>query len=280
MSEHQPDQYTIIGDHLTQHAELSLIAIGLGVYLQSLPDGAQVDIRTLTERFPEGRNRVAAALRELEQHGYIKRERERTPEGQIVTRTYVFNNPEATRARMAREAAARRTQRPGLAAVPDAPEEPEPPRSETPPAPAATRPAPPPAHGQPRPPASEEDRTAAAVLAELRRHDPRLLLSQRDVHRLTPAAATWLRRGAAPEALRRALTASIPPDLRHPAALLAHRLTALLPPPLPAAAQAPHTRPDPFQTCDGCDRAFRAPAPGLCRDCGAADGPTTAPTAA
>jgi len=26
-------------------------------------------------------------------------------------------------------------------------------------------------------------------------------------------------------------------------------------------------RPDPFQTCGGWERAFRAPGPGLCRDC-------------
>jgi hypothetical protein len=29
----------------------------------------------------------------------------------------------------------------------------------------------------------------------------------------------------------------------------------------------PRSRPMPFQTCDGCERAFRAPAPGRCRDC-------------
>ncbi|MDT0461107.1 helix-turn-helix domain-containing protein, partial [Streptomyces sp. DSM 41527] len=112
---------------------------------------------------------------------------------------------------------------------------------------------------------------AAALLANLRRDDPRLLLSVRDIHRLTPPVAVWLERGASPEAVRSALTAGLPPTLRHPAALLAHRLTELLPPPLPAAptppCAAPPPAPPPLQTCDGCERAFRAPAPGLCRDC-------------
>ncbi|MFJ4639104.1 helix-turn-helix domain-containing protein [Streptomyces hygroscopicus] len=99
MSEHQPTRYTIVGNHLTQHRELSLTAIGLGAHIQSLPDGAQVDIRTLAGKFPEGRDRIAAALRELERHGYLERVRERTPEGQIVTRTFSYNAPETTRAR-------------------------------------------------------------------------------------------------------------------------------------------------------------------------------------
>ncbi|MGO4750520.1 helix-turn-helix domain-containing protein, partial [Streptomyces sp. 2MCAF27] len=137
----------------------------------------------------------------------------------------------------------------------------------TPPPARTTRPAPPPLP-EPNAPAPERHHSAAALLAELRRDDARLLLAERDVRRLAPAVATWLDHGAAPEAVRRTLSASLPPDLRHPAALLAHRLTALLPPPLPAAKPRAHPAPVvPLQNCDGCDRAFRAPRPGLCRDC-------------
>ncbi|REK92177.1 hypothetical protein DY245_00550 [Streptomyces inhibens] len=96
------------------------------------------------------------------------------------------------------------------------------------------------------------------------------MLSVRDIDRLAPAVAAWLERGAPPDSVRTALATRLPPTLRHPAALLAHRLTALLPPPLPAEAPpAARTvpRPHPLQTCDGCDRAFRAPEPGRCRDC-------------
>jgi len=66
---YQSSRYTIVGNHLAQHRELSLTAIGLATHILSLPEGAPVDIRSLAERFPEGRDRVAFALRELEAHG-------------------------------------------------------------------------------------------------------------------------------------------------------------------------------------------------------------------
>ncbi|KUF17656.1 hypothetical protein [Streptomyces silvensis] len=73
-------RFTVVGNHLAQHRTLSATAIGIAVHIQSLPTGARVDITTLTSRFPEGRTRVSAALRELETHGYLRRERRRAPE--------------------------------------------------------------------------------------------------------------------------------------------------------------------------------------------------------
>ena len=61
----------MIGNHLAQHPDLSGLAIGLAVHIQSLPSGTKVDIKTLAARFPEGTTRIAAALRELETHGYL-----------------------------------------------------------------------------------------------------------------------------------------------------------------------------------------------------------------
>ncbi|MEV5463805.1 helix-turn-helix domain-containing protein, partial [Streptomyces cellulosae] len=107
------------------------------------------------------------------------------------------------------------------------------------------------------------------LLADLRRHDPRLLFSAHDTAHLASGVAAWLERDVSPAAVRHALTTDLPPEqLRRPAALLAHRLTAQLPPPPPFRAPAPPPAVrHPFQTCDGCDRAFRAPAPGRCHDC-------------
>ncbi|MDX3226501.1 helix-turn-helix domain-containing protein [Streptomyces sp. ME19-01-6] len=268
ISDYQPKRYTIIGDHLTQHHDLSLTAIGLGAHIQSLPDGAAVDIRTLAGKFHEGRDRIAAALRELEDHGYLKRVRERTPEGRIVTRTLSYNVPGATGTRRAAEPVTSVTEpvveRPTLPAPEHAV---RPPAATTPPPPpsSVTTPTAPPPLPEPNTPAPQLHRTAAALLAELRRDDERLLLAERDVRRLAPGVAAWLERGAAPDAVRRTLAVGLPPNLRHPAALLAHRLTAQLPPPLPTAKA--RSRPAPLQNCGGCDRAFRAPRPGLCRDC-------------
>ena len=86
-------RFTVVGNHLAQHPELSLLAIGLAVHIQSLPAGARVDIKTLAARFPEGPTRIGAALRELEAHGYLRRTRERVPGGRIVTRTVSCNQP-------------------------------------------------------------------------------------------------------------------------------------------------------------------------------------------
>ncbi|MDQ0943962.1 hypothetical protein QFZ67_005667 [Streptomyces sp. V1I1] len=83
----------MVGNHLAQHGELSLAAIGLAVHIQSLPTGAKVSIKALAERCPEGEVRIAAPLRELEAHGYLVRTRERLPSGQVITRTVSYNNP-------------------------------------------------------------------------------------------------------------------------------------------------------------------------------------------
>ncbi|MFD5653729.1 helix-turn-helix domain-containing protein [Streptomyces sp. NPDC127039] len=257
-------RFTVIGNHLAQHRELSLLAIGLGTHLQSLPKGAPADIKTLTGRFPEGATRIAAALRELETHGYLRRERRRTSTGRIVTRTVSCNQPAAT-PRRPEEA---------TGAQPE-PREPREVRqtceqrgvgSETP-VPRPRKPLP----AVPRPAYLGPGILQAAtdLLASLRRHDAGLLLSACDTARLAPGVAAWLERDVAPAAVRRALTADLPPEgVRRPAAFLAHRLTARLPPPPPfRASAAPTPVRHPVQNCDGCDRGFRAPEPGRCRDC-------------
>ncbi|MEU3525495.1 helix-turn-helix domain-containing protein [Streptomyces sp. NPDC038707] len=235
-------RFTVIGNHLVQHAELSLLAIGLACHIQSLPPGARVDIKTLAARFPEGAIRIAAALRELEAHGYLRRERTRVPGGRIVTRTVSCNQP----GRRAEEPPAprrRQQQQPRRTALPAVPK---------------------PAYSSP-----ELLRVATDVLAGLRRGDPRLLLSATEAEHLAPGVAAWLERDLTPTAVHEALTGNLPPDpLTRPAALLAHRLTANLPPlpPYRTPEPPPPVR-HPLQTCESCDRAFRAPAPGHCRDC-------------
>ncbi|MFI1782390.1 hypothetical protein [Streptomyces rubiginosohelvolus] len=304
-----PDRFTVVGNHLAQHPDLSCTAVGIAVRIQSLPQGAKVGIKALAAHCREGEKRIAAALRELEAHGYLRRVRDRLPSGRIITRTVFCNQP----------AALLHPRRP--AGVPPQPAKPEPtptpapaPTQEPAPLPAPVqelapvpapvpmrRPAPevpvaPPAPSAPLfvprvpPPTApkaprrplpqpseltpELDRAATAFLGDLHRHAPQFPLSEDDVRRLVPGVAAWLERAARPDAIRRALTDDPPQPLKHPAKLLAHRLTELLPAAPPGAddlAALDRPRPrftvTPFQTCEDCDRAFRSADPGHCRDC-------------
>ncbi|MGW4996687.1 helix-turn-helix domain-containing protein [Streptomyces hydrogenans] len=235
-------RYVVISNDLAQHPTLTVPAIGLAVVIQSLPPGSSVGIKALAAR-TNGMSelRIAAALRELEAAGFLSRTRERLPDGRFVPRTVSHNRPGAD------PDAVRETRRPRE------PREP------------GTRPEPPPAPPPVEPPPTPHHAPAVALLAGLRAHEPRLLLSERDVRRLAPGVMVWLERGALPDAVRRTLCADLPRDLAHPAGLLAHRLTALLPPPLPASPRA--AGPDPLQNCEDCDRAYRAPEPGRCGAC-------------
>ncbi|MET9776759.1 helix-turn-helix domain-containing protein [Streptomyces sp. NPDC006367] len=292
---HQPTQYVVIGNHLAQHAQLSLTAIGLAAHIFSLPDGALVDIRTLSGRFPEGRQRIAAALRELEEHGYLERVRERSETGKIVTRTYAHHVPERLVSPEVRQRPLAVVRERESVARPAASATPEPSQEDDQPAPAPQQS---PSRSDAAPTAArvrvdepgaavpdevrEEDgdprrEEAVALLAGLRRVDERLILSARDVNALAPGVVRWFERGATADAVRRVLTFDLPADMRRAAGVLAYRLAELLPPPLPAApapvaSEGTCHRPDPFQTCDGCERAFRAPHPGRCRDCRAGAG--------
>ncbi|WP_371636067.1 helix-turn-helix domain-containing protein [Streptomyces zaomyceticus] len=247
-------RFTVVGNHLTQHATLSLLAIGLAVHIQSLPAGAPVDIKTLAARFPEGTTRIAAGLRELEVHGYLRRTRERTGNGRVVTRTVSCNQP-------------------GRSGGEERPAEPEPRptarRTEAPRRAEAPRHRALPAVPQPAYPAPDLLVTALDVLVGLRREDPRLHLSATDAEHLAPGVAAWLERELTPAEVRRVLTFALPREpLHRPAALLAHRLNAQLPPlpPFRTPNETPAVR-HPLQNCETCDHAYRAPEPGTCGTC-------------
>ncbi|WP_299541901.1 helix-turn-helix domain-containing protein [uncultured Streptomyces sp.] len=329
--------FTVIGNHLAQHRTLSLLAIGLAAHIQSLPTGARIGIKRLTERFPESEARIAAALRELETHGYLKRSRERLPNGSIVTRTAWFNQPAAApeaaappgagRAKGPREpevrpeppeerepstarcrepravshaplipAAAPGPVRPSApqpggatTTAPDPLQEPAaaPVRVSPPPLPVVHVPAPtarktpPPPLPQPRTPTPELLRTASALLADLRRHASQLVLTEADIRTLTDGVAAWLEREVPADTVRRTPTADLPVPLKHPAKLLRHRITALLPPSLPDTGELVRVRPGfvPLQECPRCDRAFRSRHAGHCGDCRADQHDVPAPAA-
>ncbi|MFJ6611248.1 hypothetical protein ACIQPT_13285 [Streptomyces sp. NPDC091289] len=284
-------RFTIVGNHLAQHSELSLTAIGIGVHIQSLPTGSRVGIKALAARFPEGETTIAAALHELEDHGYLSRTRVSLTKGRLATRTVFCNQPGALATAAAQPMPAPLAAAPVMpvmaaaapavpvvaAAVPEpapgpipVPAEAHPPVRPLPSRTAPKSPRPP--LPQPRELTPELRQASSALLADLRRHAKELVLSEEHIEELIPGVAAWLERDMHPDAIRHALTTELPQPPKYPAKIVRHRLTVLLPPPLPGAQdlvppRRTTTAPTPFQTCEGCDRAFRSPHPGHCRDC-------------
>jgi DNA-binding transcriptional ArsR family regulator len=247
--------FTVISNALAQRRG-SAVTVGVAAYIASLPDGSPVTITALCEHFSEGEILISRALRELESAGYLERRRERTPTGQVRTRTYFYDVPRGE--------------------GPDDPPEPPKPRPRKRPTVPETRretaPAPGPEEpGSQAPAHADADPEAVAVLTALRRVDPRLVLSAQEAARLAPAVAEWLAAGVGQREITELLTVRLPDRFRaRPASVLAFRLRET-PLPLPSPAPLPPSveRPAvlPFQTCDGCERAFRAPEPGHCRTC-------------
>ncbi|MGW0335907.1 hypothetical protein ACWD0J_29265 [Streptomyces sp. NPDC003011] len=260
--------FTVISNALAQRRG-SAVTVGVAAYISSLPDGSPVTITALCQHFDEGEILISRALRELEAAGYLERRRERTPTGQVRTRTYFYDvsggNPDLD---------------PDPAGPPEPPKPRRPRRQGTS---AAVTPASAPAgetvavavpaEAETPVPLADADPRAVAVLTALRRVDPRLILSAREIARLAPAVTGWLAAGLLPTQITDHLTARLPDHfLTRPAGILAYRLKET-PLPLPARSAEPPVRPMvvPLRNCDGCDRGFRSAEPGRCRDCLAGD---------
>lgn len=279
------ERFTVVGNHLSQHPELSLAARGLALHIQSLPPGAKVGIKVLAARLPaDSEHRIAGALRELEEHGYLKRIRVRSPEGKVYTRTVSYNHPDPATLDKAQTQTRTRVRPPQATKQPRMPRPAQAPRpAAAPPPPPAPLPAPhadpaplprvpaPTAKKHPRPPLPKPVNAqpqwlhaAALLLVGLQEQDRELVLTEEQIAFLAPGVAAWFERGASPAAVRKALTEDLPRPVRFPAQLVRHRLTVSL----PSGRSLPATfRPVPMQNCDDCDRGFRAPEPGRCAEC-------------
>ncbi|WP_338423533.1 hypothetical protein [Streptomyces gobiensis] len=187
-------------------AHLTAREASIAAYLDQLPEGADISVKTLAKHLPYGQCALRTALRRLSEAGHLRRVKEHltSDEGSLrwVTRTYFT--------RTARDDA--------WWAAFQAGQQPDP----TP------------------PPRSR----AYDTLAALGRTEPRMTLSAADCADLEPLATQWLTRHATPAQLTNALTSGLPPHIHHPAALARTRLTTKMPPePAPAPAPAPPPRP-------------------------------------
>ncbi|UUU37132.1 hypothetical protein JIX56_25690 [Streptomyces sp. CA-210063] len=224
-------------------ADLPPREAAIAAFIDRLPDGADISVKTLAKTLPYGQCALRTALNRLQEAGHLRRGREcvTTDSGSSrwTTRSWF--------SRTARDDAwwARFTRG-------DVPQEQEPQK-----APTRSR--------------------AHILLAALGRATPALSLSQADCAALAPLLLPWFERGATDEYIHRALTSGLPTPVHSPAAILRTRLINKLPPePEPVRTPAPvrpplrmlecakcrtpgHPEALPGGTCGAC-RGERAPA--------------------
>lgn len=208
----------------------------VAAYIDRLPGGADISVKTLAKHLPYGQCALRTALNNLHQAGHLRRGREHvTGSGSQlwITRTWFTRTARGdgwwasfTRGDVPAEHEA------------ESPEEPD----------------------RRRPTRSR----AFVLLAALGRTVPALSLSQADCAELAPLVGEWFERGADEESVRHALTAGLPTPVHHPAALIRRRLTGKLPPE-PAAVRPPLR----MLECAKCGVPGRAEAlaGGVCGDC-------------
>ncbi|MGA4849661.1 hypothetical protein ACOBQB_26645 [Streptomyces sp. G5(2025)] len=170
----------------------------IAAYVDRLPDGADISVKTLAKELPYGQCALRTALNRIQAAGHLRRGREHvrgTGSARWITRTWF--------SRTARDDDWWTAFTRG-----GVPEEAEPDR-----------------------PRQRPTRSRAFILlAALGRTAPALSLSYIDCVRLEPQVTQWFARGATEPDILRALTAGLPTPIHSPAALVRSRLTSKLPP--------------------------------------------------
>ena len=82
--------YTVMSNHHLRNTELSLKAKGLLSLMLSLPDNWDYTTKGLARICKDGVDSICAAVRELEGHGYVLRERVRGANGQLGSIEYTI----------------------------------------------------------------------------------------------------------------------------------------------------------------------------------------------
>ena len=82
--------YTVMANHHLRNTELSLKAKGLLSLMLSLPEEWDYTTKGLACICKDGVDSICAGVRELEEHGYVMRERIRNPNGQLGAIEYTI----------------------------------------------------------------------------------------------------------------------------------------------------------------------------------------------
>ena len=82
--------YTVMSNHHLRNTGLSLKAKGLLSLMLSLPEDWDYTTKGLAKICKDGLDSICSAIKELEQHGYVKRKRVRNEKGQLKTIEYTI----------------------------------------------------------------------------------------------------------------------------------------------------------------------------------------------
>jgi hypothetical protein len=233
--------FSTFGNALLRDRSNSWCAAGVLVYLLSLPNGARASIRALAEQRKEGRTRIADALRELEESGYLRRLLRRDPtSGELRTVYEVFDTPHVEPPEeVGRNQASGESDDDDAGSLPEGEktgeQEPPSPAREEPRARRSVR-------RLPRLSVPEQLRSATELLLSLGRRDPRLTLGTAEAVRLAPRVEEWRAAGATDAQVREALTSGLPTPVLTAPGLIGDRLIRKMPvrpePPAPPAPRA------------------------------------------
>jgi hypothetical protein len=86
-------RFTVVNNELVEDSRLSWKARGLLIFILSKPDNWQVSERHLATCSSEGVTAVRAGLKELEDSGYLKRERYRAEDGRWEWCSVIYESP-------------------------------------------------------------------------------------------------------------------------------------------------------------------------------------------
>ncbi|GAA2426236.1 hypothetical protein GCM10010388_12190 [Streptomyces mauvecolor] len=187
-------------------SHLPPLEAAVAAYVDRLPEGADISVKTLAKVLPYGQCALRTALQRLVGAGHLRRGREHllgSDSARWVTRTWF--------SRTARDDAWWAEFTRGCVA-----DEPPPPAPAPEISPSSTQ-----------PPTRSR---AFILLAALGRTAPALSLSARDCSDLEPLVMPWFERGATEQDVLRALTTGLPTPVYSAAAITRTRLVAKLPP--------------------------------------------------
>ncbi len=82
--------YTVLSNNIFKDRTLSAKAKGLLAEMLSLPESWDYTLKGLTYLFSDGLDSVRQGIKELEEHGYVVRERKRDEKGRLGDMEYVI----------------------------------------------------------------------------------------------------------------------------------------------------------------------------------------------